>query len=257
MGELHLSPSAPPRRRSRLRWRTRCRHQPRPAASRSRSTAPGSAPPRVQGTSSSATMARAGAGRVRPRSRSTPGATQRSHSLCRRRSPRAHRRRLQLLGQRAGKRRLHPRRRRQSRWSDVHLDEREALLSRQHPRRWADDARQRDGRGQHARPARVLDRRRHAGDDHGQLHRRQLVDRDGHLERLGGGSGRDGTAAATLPYRNSTSGSSQQLTVYVYATTGPVDPSKTVKSITFPDVSNTTSGGATSMHIWAVSLGTK
>ncbi|HTP19523.1 MAG TPA: hypothetical protein VMJ65_07960 [Solirubrobacteraceae bacterium] len=36
----------------------------------------------------------------------------------------------------------------------------------------------------------------------------------------------------------------------------PVDPNKTVKSITFPDVSNTTSGGATSMHVWAVSLGT-
>ena len=71
-----------------------------------------------------------------------------------------------------------------------------------------------------------------------------------------GGPGATETAAATLPYRNSTSGSSQQLTVYVYATTLPVDPSKTVKSITFPDVSNTTSGGATSMHIWSVSLGT-
>ena len=71
-----------------------------------------------------------------------------------------------------------------------------------------------------------------------------------------GGPGATETAAATLPYRNSTSGSSQQLTVYVYATTVPVDPTKTVKSITFPDVSNTTSGGATSMHIWAVSLGT-
>ena len=71
-----------------------------------------------------------------------------------------------------------------------------------------------------------------------------------------GGPGATETAAATLPYRNSTSGSSQQLTVYVYATTVPVDPSKTVKSITFPDVSNTTSGGATSMHIWSVSLGT-
>jgi hypothetical protein len=54
------------------------------------------------------------------------------------------------------------------------------------------------------------------------------------------------TAAATLPYRNSVSGSSQQLTVYVYATTVPVDPNNTVKSITFPDGSNTTSAGATS-----------
>jgi predicted alpha-1,2-mannosidase len=72
-----------------------------------------------------------------------------------------------------------------------------------------------------------------------------------------GGPGATETTAATMPYRNSTSGSSQQLTVYVYATTVPVDPSKTVQSITFPDVSNTTSGGATAMHIWAVSLGTK
>jgi predicted alpha-1,2-mannosidase len=71
-----------------------------------------------------------------------------------------------------------------------------------------------------------------------------------------GGPSATETAAATLPYRNSTSGSSQQLTVYVYATTVPVDPNKTVKSITFPNVSNTTSGGATAMHIWAVSLGT-
>ena len=63
------------------------------------------------------------------------------------------------------------------------------------------------------------------------------------------------TAAFSMPYRNSIGGSSQSLTVYVYATTVPVDPSKTVASITFPNVSNTVSGGATSMHIWAVSLG--
>jgi hypothetical protein len=69
------------------------------------------------------------------------------------------------------------------------------------------------------------------------------------------GAGSDETAAATLPYRNSTSGTSQQLTVYVYATTIPVDPSKTVVSITLPSVSDTTSGGATAMHIWAISLG--
>jgi predicted alpha-1,2-mannosidase len=69
------------------------------------------------------------------------------------------------------------------------------------------------------------------------------------------GPGATETAAATLAYRNSTSGGSQQLTVYVYATTVAVDPSKTVASITLPNVSNTTSGGATAMHIWAVSLG--
>jgi predicted alpha-1,2-mannosidase len=70
------------------------------------------------------------------------------------------------------------------------------------------------------------------------------------------GPGTDETAAATMPYRNGTSGSSQQLTVYVYAMTVPVDPSKTVQSITLPDVSDTTSGGATALHIWSVALGT-
>jgi len=70
------------------------------------------------------------------------------------------------------------------------------------------------------------------------------------------GPGTTETAAATLAYRNMVSGGSQSLTVYVYATTVPVDPNKTVQSITLPDVSNTTSGGATSMHIWSVSLGT-
>jgi hypothetical protein len=36
----------------------------------------------------------------------------------------------------------------------------------------------------------------------------------------------------------------------------PVDPSKTVQSITLPNVSDTTSDGATAMHIWSVGLGT-
>jgi hypothetical protein len=44
--------------------------------------------------------------------------------------------------------------------------------------------------------------------------------------------------------------------MYVYATTVAVEPNRTVESITFPNVSNTTGGGATAMHIWAVSLGT-
>jgi hypothetical protein len=43
--------------------------------------------------------------------------------------------------------------------------------------------------------------------------------------------------------------------LYVCTTTVAVDPSKTVESVTFPNVSNTVSGGATAMHIWAVSLG--
>jgi hypothetical protein len=63
------------------------------------------------------------------------------------------------------------------------------------------------------------------------------------------------TAVATMPYRNSIGGSSQTITMYVFATTVPVDSSKTVASVTLPDVSNTVAGGATSMHIFALSLG--
>jgi hypothetical protein len=61
------------------------------------------------------------------------------------------------------------------------------------------------------------------------------------------------TAVATMPYRNTAGGTSQAITMYVFATTVPVDPSKTVASITFPDVSNQL--GQTAMHIFAVSLG--
>jgi predicted alpha-1,2-mannosidase len=64
------------------------------------------------------------------------------------------------------------------------------------------------------------------------------------------------TAVATMSYRNSISGASQSITMYVYATTVPVDPSKTVASIEFPNVSNTIgTGSTTAMHIFAVSLG--
>ena len=64
------------------------------------------------------------------------------------------------------------------------------------------------------------------------------------------------TAVATMAYRNSISGGSQSITMYVFATTVPVDSSKTVASINFPDVSNTIgSGNTTAMHIFAVSLG--
>ncbi len=69
-----------------------------------------------------------------------------------------------------------------------------------------------------------------------------------------GPSGPD-TAVATMPYRNNKSGTSQTITMYVYATTVPVDSSKTVASITFPDISGTVGSGTTAMHIFAVSLG--
>jgi hypothetical protein len=51
------------------------------------------------------------------------------------------------------------------------------------------------------------------------------------------------------------SGGSQAITMYVYATTIPVDPSKTVASITFPDVSNAVGPNNSAMHIFAISLG--
>ena len=63
------------------------------------------------------------------------------------------------------------------------------------------------------------------------------------------------TAVATMPYRNSIGGSSQTITMYVFATTVPVDSTKTVQSITLPDVSNTVANGTTAMHIFALSLG--
>jgi predicted alpha-1,2-mannosidase len=62
-------------------------------------------------------------------------------------------------------------------------------------------------------------------------------------------------AVATMPYRNATSGGSQSITMYVFATTVPVNSSKTVASITFPDVSNSIGPNTTAMHIFAVNLG--
>jgi hypothetical protein len=67
-----------------------------------------------------------------------------------------------------------------------------------------------------------------------------------------GPSGPD-TAVATMPYRNNKSGTSQTINMYVYATTVPVDSSKTVASITFPMISGVV--GVTAMHIFAISLG--
>jgi lysophospholipase L1-like esterase len=69
-----------------------------------------------------------------------------------------------------------------------------------------------------------------------------------------GGPGNGDVAVATMPYRNSSSGSSQTLTMYVYATTVPVDPAKTVASVVLPDVSST-AANVTAMHIFALSLG--
>lgn len=70
-----------------------------------------------------------------------------------------------------------------------------------------------------------------------------------------GGPGNGDTAVATMPYRNSTSGASQTLNVYVYATTVPVDSARTVASIVLPNVSSNVGVGVTAMHIFAVGLG--
>ncbi|HTU04499.1 MAG TPA: IPT/TIG domain-containing protein, partial [Trebonia sp.] len=69
------------------------------------------------------------------------------------------------------------------------------------------------------------------------------------------GPGPDETAVATMSYRNADGGGSQQITMYVYATTVPIDSSKTVASITFPDIGTTIANSTPAMHIWAVSTG--
>ena len=60
---------------------------------------------------------------------------------------------------------------------------------------------------------------------------------------------------ATMGYRNRASGSSQSVTVYVYSTTVPLDPSKTVAAVTFPDRSDHVSVNVTATHVFAVTTG--
>jgi predicted alpha-1,2-mannosidase len=60
--------------------------------------------------------------------------------------------------------------------------------------------------------------------------------------------------AATMPYRNSDGGTSQQITMYVFAAEVPIDSAKTVASVTFPSVADQVSSDA-SMHIFAVTTG--
>jgi hypothetical protein len=63
----------------------------------------------------------------------------------------------------------------------------------------------------------------------------------------------DDTAVATMPYRNTADGTSQTITMYVFATTVPLDAGKTVESITLPAVANHV--GDTAMHVYAVATG--
>jgi hypothetical protein len=69
------------------------------------------------------------------------------------------------------------------------------------------------------------------------------------------GPGANETAVATMTYRNMGSGGSQTITMYVYAATVPIDTSKTVASVTFPNVSNSVGSSTTAMHIFAVTTG--
>ncbi len=70
-----------------------------------------------------------------------------------------------------------------------------------------------------------------------------------------GGPGTDETAVATMTYRNGSTTGSQSITMYVYATTVAIDSSKTVASITFPDVGNSVGSSTTAMHVFAVTTG--
>ncbi|MGH9067049.1 MAG: GH92 family glycosyl hydrolase, partial [Acidimicrobiales bacterium] len=70
----------------------------------------------------------------------------------------------------------------------------------------------------------------------------------------GGPSGAD-TAIATMPYRNTTGGRSQPITMYVYATSVPVSSAKTVASVTLPDVAGHVGSRTTAMHVFALGLG--
>jgi hypothetical protein len=70
-----------------------------------------------------------------------------------------------------------------------------------------------------------------------------------------GGPGPDETAVATMSYRNADGGGNQAITMYVYATTVPVNSSKTVASVTFPNISNSVDSSTSAMHIFAVTTG--
>ena len=70
-----------------------------------------------------------------------------------------------------------------------------------------------------------------------------------------GGPAATETAVATMAYRNADSGGSQAITMYVYATALPIDSTKTVASITLPDISNSIGSNTSAMHIFAITTG--
>jgi hypothetical protein len=60
--------------------------------------------------------------------------------------------------------------------------------------------------------------------------------------------------AATTPYRNADDGTTQAITMYVFAAEVPVDSSKTVASVTLPSVADHVGNNA-SMHVFAITTG--
>ena len=59
--------------------------------------------------------------------------------------------------------------------------------------------------------------------------------------------------ALTMPYRNSNDGTSQEITMYVFADEVTLDPTKTVASVTLPMIADHVSDG-TSTHVFAIGL---
>jgi hypothetical protein len=60
--------------------------------------------------------------------------------------------------------------------------------------------------------------------------------------------------AALIPYRNSTTGTSQSLTISIFEVSLPVTAGKTAASVTLPYV-GTSINGSTAMHIFAIAQG--
>lgn len=60
----------------------------------------------------------------------------------------------------------------------------------------------------------------------------------------------DNTAAATMPVRQMAGGTPEKMTVYIWATSAPVDPHRTIASVTLPE--HVTGG---QMHVFAVGVG--
>jgi predicted alpha-1,2-mannosidase len=58
--------------------------------------------------------------------------------------------------------------------------------------------------------------------------------------------------AVAMPYRNAVTGSSQQLAVSVFEISVPVDPARTVASVTLPYVGYQVGSGLTGMHVYAI-----